>query len=460
MAAAERLALQRGQHIHLIGVGGVGMSGLAGVLVEHGFTVTGSDSGEGPRVSRLRGAGVKVHVPQVAGGAGDADVVVASTAIPEENPELVDAQQRGLPIYHRSQLLAAIIEPMEKIAVSGTHGKTTTTSMLATILLEADRDPLVVVGGDAANIGSNYHPGAEKLAVFEACESDATFLRYGPCSQIITNVEADHLDQHGTFEAVCDVFARFIDLVPEDGFLAWGADCAPLAEMIDRCAGKAIPCGLSETAVFRAEQIEPLPFGVSFRLLVEGDEVGQAQLQVPGSHNVLNALCAIAAASEVGIAPEQALAGVEAFRGVERRFELICELDGALVVDDYAHHPTEVAATLDAARRGWPERRLVAIFQPHLYSRTRDFMHPFASALAVADEVIVAGIYGAREDPIEGVDAADLARRVREIAPDRGVEYIADRAEIADRVREMARPGDLILTIGAGDIRRVAEDLA
>ncbi|MFW5867404.1 MAG: UDP-N-acetylmuramate--L-alanine ligase, partial [Armatimonadota bacterium] len=383
------------------------MSGLAGILAERGFTVTGSDSGEGPRVARLRELGVKIHVPQVEGGAGDADVVVVSTAIPKQNPELMDARKRGLPLYHRSQMLAAIIERMDKIAVSGTHGKTTTTSMLSTILLEAGRDPLVLVGGDAANIGTNYHAGSEDLAVFEACESDATFLRYGPCSEIITNVEADHLDQHGTFEAVRDAFGAFIDLVPEDGFLVYGADCPALVELVERCAGRTIACGLSESAVFRADRIEPGPFGVSFRLLVHDEEVGRAALQVPGQHNVLNALCALAAASEAGVRPEEALRGLEAYEGVGRRFERICELDGALVVDDYAHHPTEVRATLEAARRGWPERRIVAIFQPHLYSRTRDFMDDFAQALSLADEVIVAGIYGAREEPLEGVDAAD-----------------------------------------------------
>lgn len=460
MAAGDRLALDPDQHVHLIGVGGVGMSGLAGILARRGFTVTGSDSGEGPRVRHLRELGVKVHVPQVAGGADDADAVVVSSAIPEHNPELVDARQRGLPLYHRSDLLAAIVRGMSKVAVSGTHGKTTTTAMVATILLEAGRDPLVLVGGDAANIGDNYHAGSEQFAVFEACESDSTFLRYGPCSEVITNVEPDHLDQHGTFEALCDAFARFIDLVPDDGFLAYGADCEPLVAMVDRCAGKTIPCGLAETAVFSAERIEPGPFGVSFGLIVRGERAGEARLRVPGAHNVLNALCALGAASELGIATDEALAGLEQFRGVGRRFELICELDGALVVDDYAHHPTEVAATLAAARRGWPERRIVAIFQPHLYSRTRDFMEEFARALAAADEVIVAGIYGAREEPIEGVDAADLALRVREIAPGIGVRYVADRAEITDLVRRMARPDDLILTLGAGDIRRVAEELS
>ncbi|MBD3293223.1 MAG: UDP-N-acetylmuramate--L-alanine ligase, partial [Armatimonadia bacterium] len=262
------------------------------------------------------------------------------------------------------------------------------------------------------------------------------------------------------FEAVLDAFAQFIDLVPRDGYLVFGADCEPLVKLADCCMGRTIACGLAEGAQYRADRIEPGEFGVSFRLTVGGEAVGTAHLHVPGEHNVLNALCAVAAAAEAGVTPADALTGLEAFRGVGRRFELICELGGALVVDDYAHHPTELAATLSAARRGWPGRRIVAVFQPHLYSRTRDFMREFAEALATADEVVVAGIYGAREEPIEGVDAGDLAGLVREIAPDLPVQYVAERADVTDVVRRIARPDDLILTIGAGDIRRVAEELA
>lgn len=460
MVADDKLVLQPGQHIHLMGVGGVGMSSLAAILAERGFKVTGSDRGEGPKLDALRRLGVQVHVPQVAGGAGEADAVVVSTAIPESNPELADARERRLPLWHRSHLLAAIIDGVTKVAVSGTHGKTTTTSMLATIMLECGRDPLVLIGGDAANLGTNYHCGRDSVAVFEACESDGTFLRYGPCSEIITNVEADHLDQHGTFEAVCDVFRRFIELVPPEGFLAYGAECEVLRAMAQQAAGRLIPFGLSGDVELGADEIGPTPAGVSFRLLVSGEPAGRARLQVPGEHNVRNALGALAAARELGLTLDEALAALEQFRGVGRRFEHICVLDGALVVDDYAHHPTEVAATLAAARRGWPERRLVAIFQPHLYSRTRDFLDQFAQALKIADVVIVAGIYAAREDPIPGVDAGKLAERVRELDPDKQVHYVAERAEITHLVRELARPDDLILTLGAGDIRRVAEELS
>ncbi len=460
MYTENSLELDTNLHIHLIGAGGVGMSGLAGVLAGRGYSVSGSDSSESATLEALRRRGVRVHVPQVTGGAGEADIVVVSTAIPRDNPELADAEERGLPIYHRSQLLAALIDGMEKVAVSGTHGKTTTTSMLATILLESGRDPLIIVGGTAVNIGANYHPGTEPLAIFEACESDATFLRYGPCSEIVTNVEADHLDQHGTFEAVCRAFEEFIDLVPDDGFLAYGADCPELVEMARCCAGRRIPYGLCKGGRLSADRIRARGLGVSFRLLADGEPVGEACLQVPGEHNVMNALGAIAAASELGIGMADALSAVEQYRGVERRFEKLGDLNGALVVDDYAHHPTEVEATLTAARDSCPERRIVAIFQPHLYSRTRDRMDDFVEALTHADVIVVAGIYGAREEPIEGVDARDIAERLRDRARGHEVYYVAEREEIAGLVRQIALPEDLILTIGAGDIRRTGEELA
>lgn len=460
MLTVDDLAVPPGSRVHLMGVGGIGMSALAAMLASRGYVVTGSDRSESPRLDDLRALGVRISVPQVAGGAGDADLVVISTAIHEDNPELADARRRGLPVRHRSELLAGLIRGLTKVAVSGTHGKTTTTSMLGTILLECGHDPTVIVGGDAANLGGNYHVGAESVAIFEACESDASFLRYGPCSEIVTSVEADHLDQHGDFATVCRVFEQFIDLVPADGFLAYDADCEVLARMAPRARGERLPYALRAHALFGADQIELPAFGARFRLLIEGCALCPVVLRVPGEHNIRNALAAIAAATRRGIEADRAAAALEQFRGVGRRFELLGELDGALVVDDYAHHPTEVAATLTAARRGWPDRRVVAIFQPHLFSRTRDFMDDFARALSAADVVIIADIYAAREDPIPGVSAADLAARVAALAPDRPVRFVPQKEEIVRLVRELARPDDLIVTLGAGDIRRVGEELA
>ncbi len=460
MIMSTPIRLDPDRHIHLMGVGGIGMSALAGILAERGFKVSGSDSTESPRLDRLRALGMRVHVPQVTGGAGDADLVVVSTAIPPHNPELTDARRRGLTVRHRSELLAAVIAGLRKVAVSGTHGKTTSTAMLATIMLDSGHDPTVIIGGDAANLGGNYHTGSEPVAVFEACESDASFLRYGPCSEVITNVEADHLDQHGDFASVCRAFERFIDLVPDDGFLVYSAECEALAQMALRARGERIACGLCDGVAFGAEQIELQPFGACFRVLVEGRCVGSAELRVPGEHNVRNALGALAAATRLGVPIEVGIEALRQFHGVGRRFELLGTLDDALVIDDYAHHPTEVTATLATARRGWPERRIIAIFQPHLYSRTRDFMGDFARALSSPEVVIIADIYAAREQPIEGVRAEDLAARIRSLAPDHDVRFIADRSDIAEVVRAIARPGDLILTLGAGDIRIVGEELA
>lgn len=458
MPSAGKLQLDPDARLHLIGIGGVGMSALAGILAERGFAVSGSDSRDGVRVDRLRDLGAEVTIGQTEEGAAGADVVVRSSAIKEENPELRGARAREIPVFHRSDLLVALLEGQRKVAVSGTHGKTTMTAMLATILLGCGRDPTVIVGGDARNLDGNYRLGGEPLAVFEACESDGSFLKYGPCSEIISCIEADHLDVHGDFETVCEVFRRFVALVPVEGFLAYGTGSAVLTEVAQRAAGEKIPFGLNSGAAVRADRMSASESGVRFRLLVEGSAGPEVALRVPGEHNVLNALGALAAARELGVGVGEAARALSGFRGVGRRFEVVGQLGEALVADDYAHHPTEIAATLAAARNGW-DRRIVAIFQPHLYSRTRDFLEGFASALAQADVIVISEIYGAREDPIEGVSAAQIAGAVRALAPDKQVEYVPDRAAIADLIREIAQPGDLILTLGAGDITEVADEL-
>ena len=459
MTCEGRLELDPAHRYHLMGVGGVGMSGLAGILAERGFRVSGSDNRDSDTLQRLRDLGVTIVLGQVREGATGADVVVVSTAIRPDNPELVGAHERGQPVYHRSQLLAAVMDGQRKIAVSGTHGKTTTTALLGQTLVECGLDPTVIVGGDVPALGGNYRLGSEPLVVFEACESDGTFLRYGPCSELITNLEPDHLDQHGTYENLCHTFEEFVGLVPDGGFLAYGCESPELAAMAAGAPGHHIPFGLGEGAVLGATDIQLDRFGVDFRVLGEGDEGPTVCLNIPGRHNVLNALGVLAAARELGVPLEQAAAALSAFHGVERRFELLGSFGDALVVDDYAHHPTEVAAALVAAREGF-DRRLIAVFQPHLFSRTRDFLDDFARALIAADVVIVTDIYAAREDPIPGVTAEGIADRVRELAPDRPVEYVHDKDDIIAALGRIAQPGDLILALGAGDIRRVAEKLA
>ncbi len=459
MTCEGRLELDPVHRYHLMGVGGVGMSGLAGILAERGFRVSGSDNRDSNTLQRLRNLGVTTVLGQVYEGAEGADVVVISTAIRPDNPELVGAQERGQPIYHRSQLLAAVMDGQRKIAVSGTHGKTTTTALLGQTLVECGFDPTVIVGGDVPALGGNYRLGSTPLVVFEACESDGTFIRYGPCSELITNLEPDHLDQHGTYENLCRTFDEFMGLAPDDGFLAYGCDSPELAAMAAGAPGRHIPFGFDGCADLSATDIQVDRFGVSFRVLAEGDEGPTVRLNIPGRHNVLNALGVLAAARELGVPLEQAAAALANFRGVERRFELLGSFRDALVVDDYAHHPTEVAAALVAAREGF-DRRLIAVFQPHLFSRTRDFLEEFARALTAADVVIMTGIYAAREDPMPGVSAAGIADRVRELAPDKLVEYVPDKDDIVAALGRIVQPEDLILTLGAGDIRRVAERLA
>jgi len=459
MSSQAEMKLEPGQHIHLIGVGGVGMSGLAGILAEKGFAVSGSDIRESARLVRLRKLGVDVAMGQTRDGAAGADLVFRSSAIKDDNAELQGARERGIPVRHRSDLLVALVAGGRKIAVSGTHGKTTTTAMLGTILLTCGRDPTVVVGGDAHNLGGNYHCGSEPLAVFEACESDLSFLKYGPCSEVISTVEADHLDVHGDFESVCDAFRKFTALIPSDGFLAYGSSSPVLSEMAEDAAGARIAFGLNSEAAISADSVSADEFGVTFRLVVNGAPGPEVALQVPGEHNVLNALGAITAARELGVGVGDAADALSDFRGVGRRFELIGRLGGALIVDDYAHHPTEVAATLAAARKGW-DRRIVATFQPHLYSRTRDLLEGFADALAEADVIVINDIYGAREEPMEGVSASQLADAIRARVPDKQVEYLPDKTAIVDLLRRITEPDDLILTLGAGDIREVAEQLA
>jgi len=459
MPSQAKVKLDTGQHIHLIGIGGVGMSGLAGMLAEKGFAVSGSDTREGPRLAPLRQLGIEVAIGQTRDGAAGADLIFRSTAIKDDNPEVEGARERGIPILHRSDLLVALVEDDRKVAVGGTHGKTTTTAMLGTILLGCGRDPTIIIGGEAHNLGANYHCGTEPLAVFEACESDLSFLKYGPCSEVISTVEADHLDIYKDFESLCDAFRRFAALVPSDGFLVYGASSQVLAEMAEDAAGAKIPFGLNSEAVIGADSVVTEEFGVKFEVVVNGELGPRIALQVPGEHNVLNALAAISAARELGVSVEDAARALGEFRGVRRRFELIGRLGGALIVDDYAHHPTEVAATLTAARKGW-DRRIVATFQPHLYSRTRDFMEGFADALAQADVIVINDIYAAREEPMEGVSASQLADAIRARAPDKQVEYLPDKAAIVELLRRIAQPDDLILTLGAGDIREVAEQLA
>lgn len=445
---------------HFIGIGGVSMSALAHALADRGTAVTGSDIRDSDRIRGLRDLGIEVSIGHDAENVGDADLVVFTTAIPDDNPELVEARARQIPTWHRSRLLAQFIRGQLALAVTGTHGKTTTTAMLGYILTRAGLDPTIFLGGISRDFESNYRLGTRDIVVFEADESDASFHQYGGTWQVITNIEADHLDQHNDFETLRHVFSDFIAMGDTDGYLVYGADSAPLAAMADGAPGKAVGFALESDAAFRAVNIAITDCTTGYDLVVEAEPVGRFSLSIPGRHYVEDALAAIAMAYCVGIDPAEAGGYLEDFQGTGRRFELRYRGDDIQVYDDYAHHPTEIRAVLRAAREAFEDAHITVAFQPHLYSRTRDFMDEFARALAGADAVVVNAIYGAREDPIPGVSGSDLAKRIRDFEPGKPVSYIPDTDALAEQLLQRAPQTDVIITVGAGDITEVSRTLA
>jgi len=448
-----------GQKVHFVGIGGVSMSALAHSLASRGLQVSGSDRDEGERVAGLRVAGIKVAIGQSADNVGDADAYVYTTAIREDNPELVAARATGRPVLHRSEVLAELLQRHRAIAITGTHGKSTTTAMLGAVYLKLGLDPTVFVGADVPDLGGTHHIGDSDLFIFEACESDGSFLRYRGCSQVLTSVEPDHLDEHGTFERLQQAYADFLASADPDGFLVYRADDPIATRLAQDSPATPISFGLAGEAQVMARDIAPLDESVAYECIVEGQSLGRVQLQVPGRCNVANALAATAACLGAGLEAKQVCAALAQFRGVDRRFERLGQLNGAVVYDDYAHHPTEVRAAIQALQEHF-DRSLLVIFQPHLYSRTRDFMDDFAAAFDEADTVIIADIYPAREQPIPGVNSARLAELIASRRPQGSVHYFPEHEEIVDFVARQSQPGQLIMTIGAGDIREVGERLA
>ncbi|MFQ6099399.1 MAG: UDP-N-acetylmuramate--L-alanine ligase [Armatimonadota bacterium] len=446
--------------VHFVGIGGVGMSAIAAVMLDMGYAVSGSDIRPSFRTHRLARSGARVgigHAPEHLDGA---QTVVYNTAIPDNNCELQLARERGLRVLHRAEMLAELTADRQRIAVAGTHGKTTTSAMLSVIFVEAGLSPTFRVGGDIKRYGTNGRLGTGPHAIFEACESDGSFLRFLPCSQVITNIEAEHLDVHGTMEGVVRLFHRFMSGAASDGFIVGCADCPNVARLMASLDRPCITYGLSSNAEYSARVHTINGRGASFELLRGAESLGHVQLAIPGRHNVLNALAALAASSACGIDIERAKRSLSHFTGAVRRFDVIAEAGGVLIVDDYGHHPTEIACTLEAARGGFGGRRIIVVFQPHLYSRTKIFLDRFAEVLARADHVILTDIYAAREAWSGEVSGEDLWRAVSRHAPRVTAEYIPKKEDIAPRLRELARSGDMIITIGAGDVRDVAQELA
>jgi UDP-N-acetylmuramate--alanine ligase len=455
-----REAVERCRRFHFIGVGGVGMSALARWLARHGKAVTGSDRSDGERLAALRREGVEAWQGHDAAHVAGADCVVYTTAIPHDNPELRAARAAGLPILHRAEVLAAIVTARSAIAITGTHGKSTTTALLGSVLERAGLDPLVIVGGDAPLWDGNIRFGEGAWAVFEACESDGTIALYQGCSQVITSLEPDHLDQYGSFAALAATLSRFAASADPEGFVVYGADAETVADVAASAPVTARRVGYGVSAGdYRVADWQPLGEGGSRFTLHGPAGATEVRLRLWGRHNALNAAAAIAAAAQAGVDEADSARALADLRGVGRRMERLGSLGTSAVFDDYAHHPTEVRATLEAARLhlGLP---ILAIFQPHLYSRTRDLLDGFAAAFGDADDVIITDIYAAREEPIAGVSAEDLAARAAANRPGRSTRFIAGFDDIEAAVRGAYRDGWAILVLGAGDVRKLGERLA
>lgn len=432
------------KNIHFVGIGGIGMSGIAEILLAQGMAVSGCDLKKSAATELLAERGVEVVIGHDPAHLHGVDLVVVTSAVKNANPEIDDAVARGIPVMKRKEMLGAIANPKRGIGVSGTHGKTTTSAMIACVLAEAGLDPTVIVGGMLRNLGTNAKAGQGDFAVVEADEYDRSFHELRPEVAVVTNIEPDHLEYYGSFEAIEEAFRIFASNAKK---VVGCVDEPAVAKLL---GGKGIGYGLSERAAVRAVNLAFHDRGSSF----EVPGVGFFKLFVPGEHNVRNALAAIAVARELGIEGNVISGALAKFLGVDRRFQILGEYAGAIVVDDYAHHPTEIRATLDAARRGYPERRLVALFQPHLFSRTVDFAREFGQSLAIADVALVAPIYAAREQPLEGVSARIIADAAE------GIEFLdRSNAEIINELRRRLQPNDVFIAMGAGDVHEIAEAL-
>lgn len=436
-----------GKHVHFIGVGGAGMSGLARIMTSEGIQVSGSDIKESSVLTALEAIGVEVKVGHDASNVYGADFVVYSSAIGADNPELKAAKEFHIPQLSRAQALSILMSDSKSIAVAGTHGKTTTTSMLTVAIQSCGEDPSFAIGGILKASGSNAHKGTGEYFVAEADESDGSFVEYHPFGAIVTNIEHDHVDFFETPESVFDAFEEFVDTISSDGFLVFCIDdkgARALGTRVTKC--QTISYGTDSDADLRVDQIELLPSGSKARVLWKGRAIGSIELQTPGQHNLLNAAAALAAGLSLGLPAAQLISGLSTFRGTGRRFELKGQVHGIRVVDDYGHHPTEIDVTLTAAKRFATDGRVLVVFQPHRYSRTRAFTEEFALALDRADHAWVLEVYGSSEKQIPGVSGQSITQLMRNGT------FEPNFMSVVAAVVATAKPGDVILTLGAGDV--------
>jgi len=444
--------------IHFVGIGGIGMSGIAELLLNLGYGVSGSDLKGSDITKRLEGLGGVILEGHLAENvAADVDVVVTSSAVRKTNPEVQAARDRGIPVIPRAEMLAELMRLKEGVAIAGSHGKTTTTSLIATVVAHAGLDPTAVVGGKLNALGSNAKLGKGELMVVEADESDGSFLRLSPAIAVITNIDPEHLDYYGTVEALQQAFVDFADRVPFYGLAVLCIDHPVVQHLIPRLGKRHVTYGVSPQADWRADNVRLAAFESKFVVSHRGQTLGEVTLRMVGAHNVLNALACCAVAHELGIPFAATTEALGQFQGVQRRFTVRGERNGVTVVDDYGHHPAEIKATLAGARASFPHRRIVCAFQPHRYTRTRDLMGDFATAFNDADALVLTEIYAAGEDPIPGISGARLHEAVKACGHRDAV--FVERTALASTLRERIREGDLVLTLGAGDITHAAEEL-
>jgi len=445
------------RNIHFVGIGGIGMSGIAEVLLNLGYRISGSDMKETEVTRRLQTLGCDIDYGHRRENVKEADVVVVSSAIRPNNPELEVANERLIPVIPRAEMLAELMRMKVGIAIAGTHGKTTTTSLIATVLGAAGFDPTVVIGGRLNSIGSNAKLGQGEFLVAEADESDGSFLKLMPTIAVVTNIDPEHLDYYKGIEEIKEAFLHFLNKIPFFGLAVLCLDHPNIQSLLPKLKKRFTTYGLTAQADFHAEEIEFDGLSAAFEVLYHREKVGRLRIRMPGLHSVYNALAAVATAFELDIPFKTVQEALKDFGGIQRRFQIKGEKKGVLIVDDYGHHPVEIIATLKAAKTGW-KRRVIAVFQPHRYTRTQTLFQDFLAAFYDADILILTDIYAAGEDRIEGIESKGLFEGIREYGH-KDVTYLPSKKEIVDHLLRIVTPGDMVITLGAGDIWQVSEEL-
>ncbi|MFQ5457656.1 MAG: UDP-N-acetylmuramate--L-alanine ligase [Myxococcota bacterium] len=446
---------KRKQNIHFVGIGGIGMSGIAEVLHNRGYVVTGSDLADSATVAHLRALGCRIEIGHDAGNLADPHVVVTSSAVRANNPEVLEARRRGIPVIPRAEMLAELMRVKYGVAIAGTHGKTTTTSIVASLLAAGGLDPTVVIGGRVNSLGTNAKLGQGEFLVAEADESDGSFLKLTPAIAIVTNIDPEHLDYYRDLDHLSETFLAFINKVPFYGLAILCIDEPAVQGLIPKVEKRTVTYGMSPQADFQAFDLRLAGFSSEFAVRAFGRDLGRFRLNMPGRHNASNALAAIATALELDVPIDRVREGLESFSGIERRFQVKHETPELLLIDDYGHHPAEVRATLTAAKEGFG-RRTVVVFQPHRYTRTRDLLEEFYTAFNQADVLILTEIYPGGEEKIPGIGANLLYEGIRAHGH-REVHFVPEREDIPALIARLAEPGDVVITMGAGDVWKVGE---